>query len=84
VETVARKLVRRDVIPDVAALRALGKYVSDEVSELLLCSGDVLTSMQEGRKLAAVLLALVRNDRVGFKHRFEALGSVARSVPDFS
>jgi hypothetical protein len=78
---VARKLVRRDIIPDVVGLCGLGQQVSDEVAELLLRSGDVLTSMQECREFGAVVL--VGNERVGLEHRFEPLASVAILVPDF-
>jgi hypothetical protein len=66
VQTVARELVGCDVIPYLAALRSLGNEISDEVSRLCLCSGDVFTAMQQRRELAAVLLALVRNERVRF------------------
>jgi hypothetical protein len=61
VEAVARKLVRRDIIPDVAALCGLGQQVSEQVLELLLRSGDVRTLMHECRKFSAVLL--VGNER---------------------
>jgi hypothetical protein len=44
-EAVARELVGPDVVSEVAGLYALGQQLSDEGSELLLCSGDVLTSM---------------------------------------
>jgi len=45
VQAVTCKLVRDDVISEVAGLRALGDQVSDHVSDLLLRSGDVLVSM---------------------------------------
>jgi hypothetical protein len=83
VEAVAREFVRRDVIPDVADLRGLGQQVSDQMAELLLCSGDVLTSMQKCREFGAAVLAVLRDERVGLKHRFEPLASVAGSVSDF-
>ena len=55
VEAVARKLVRRDIIPDVARRCALGQQVSDEVAAVLRCPGDVLTVMQECRSVASVV-----------------------------
>jgi hypothetical protein len=85
VEAVARKLVGCDIVSDVAGRCAFGQQVSDEVAELLLRSGDVLTSMQECRAFSAAGPAqLVVNKRVGLEHRFEPLGSVTSLVPDFS
>jgi hypothetical protein len=37
----------RDIIPDVAGLCGLAQQVSDDVREVLLRLGDVLTSMQK-------------------------------------
>src|SRR5205823_9338305 len=82
VKAVARKLVRRDIIADIARSHGLDQQVPNEVAELLVRSGDVLTSMQECRELGAVVL--VGNERVGFEHGLEALGSRARPVADFS
>src|SRR5215211_1063277 len=59
VEAVARELLRRDIISDVAAVCTLGQQVSDHVAELLLRPGDVLTSMQECGEFGAVTLAVV-------------------------
>ncbi len=83
VEAVARKLVRRDIIPEVAGLCDLGQQVSDQVDELLLRPGDGLPSMQECREFGAVVLAVVGDERVGLEHRFEPLASVAGLVPEF-
>jgi len=66
VEAVARKLVRRDIVPKLARPCALGQQVSDEVPEVLLRSGDVFTSMQESREFCAVML--VGNERVRLEH----------------
>ncbi len=82
VEAVARKLVSRDIIPDVPGLDALGQQVSDQFAELLLRPGDVLLSMQECRQFGGV--ALVLNERVSLEHSFEPLGSVASLVSEFS
>ncbi|MEX0850237.1 MAG: hypothetical protein WD015_01925, partial [Gaiellaceae bacterium] len=79
-EAVARELVGRDIIPEVAGLCALAQQVSDEVAEVVLRSGDVLTSMQECREFGAVVLVL--NQRVGLEHGFEPLAGVASLVPD--
>src|SRR5262249_31414354 len=75
VEAVARELRRRDIVPDVAALRTLGQQVPDELVEVLLRSGDVLTSMQECRKLGVVVL--VENERECLEHGFEPVTRVA-------
>ena len=85
VEAVARKLVRRDIVADVAGLCSVGQQVSDEVAELLLRSDDVLTSMQECREFDAEFdaVVLVGNERVSFEYSFESLASVASLVPDF-
>ncbi len=65
VETVAGKLVRRDIIPNVAGLCSLDQQVSNQVDELLLRPGDVLTSVQECRKFGTVVLTLVGDRRRG-------------------
>lgn len=79
-QAVVRKFVRRDIIPEVTGLCAFDQQVSDEATELLLCSGDVLTSMHECRKLSAVVL--VANERVSSEHSFEPLARVTDLVPD--
>jgi hypothetical protein len=84
VEAVARKLVGRDIIPDVASLCGLAQQVSKHVSELLLRSGHLLVSMQERREVGIVVPAgLVGDDGVGLEHGFEPLASSASPVPDF-
>src|SRR5215207_5546118 len=80
VEAVARKLLGRDIVPDVARIRGLGQQVSDDVREVLLRSVGVLTSMQERREFARV--ALVLDECVGLEHGFEPLTRVARLIPD--
>jgi hypothetical protein len=79
-ETVSRKLVGRDVIPDVPGLCALRQQVSDEAVEVPLRSGDVLTAMQEGHEFGAVVL--VRNECKGFEYRFEPFKGFAGSIAD--
>jgi len=82
VEAVARELVRRDIVPEVAGPCALGQQVSDEALEVLLRSSDVLTSVQECRELGAVMLA--GDEGVGLEHGFEPLACVPGPVADFS
>src|SRR6266496_2067342 len=81
VEAVARELVRRDIIAEVPGFCPLDQQVSDEIGELLLCAGDMLTSMQECREFGPVVL--VGHERERVEHSFEPLASVARSVADF-
>jgi len=78
-ETVVRKLLRRDIIPEVTGLCALGQQVADDICEVLLRPGDVLISMQECREFGGV--ALVLNECVGLEHGFEPLTSVSSLVP---
>jgi hypothetical protein len=84
VEAVARKLLGRHIIPEVAGLCALGQQISDHVLELLLRSGDLLVSMQECGEFGVVVpVGLVGNEGVGLEHSFESLASVASLVSDF-
>ena len=83
VQAVARELLRRDIIPNVAAFCALGQEVSDQVDELLLRPVDVLTSMQERHEFGAVVFAVVVVEGIGLQHSFEPLGSAASLVPEF-
>jgi hypothetical protein len=83
VEAVARELVRRDIVPDVAGLCGLAQQVSDHVAELLLRPGDVLVSMQERRECGAVVLAVMGDEGIGLQYSFEPLTSAASPVPDF-
>ncbi len=83
-EAVARELLRRDIVPDIAGLWGLGQQVSDHVAELLLRSGDLVVSMQERREFGVVVpVGLVGDERVGLQHSFEPLASVASLVPEF-
>ena len=84
-EAVARKLVRRHIVPEVAGLLSLGQQVSDEVAELVLRSADVLTPMEECHELGAVDdRDIVVDERVGLEHRYEPLAGVAGSVSEFA
>jgi hypothetical protein len=67
--------LRRDIVAEIAPLCGLSQHLSDDVAELLLRWGDVLTSMQEWGEFGAVVL--VGNERVGLQHSFEPLSSVA-------
>ena len=80
VETVARKLLGRDILPEMAGLRTLGQQVLDETGELLLRPGDVFTPVKKRRKFGAVVL--VGNECVGLENSFEPLAGIATPVPD--
>ena len=73
-EAVARELVGRDIVRDVAGLCGLGQ-VSDEVAGLLQRSSQVFASIHECRQFGAVVL--VGDERVGLEHSCELLASVA-------
>ena len=70
-EAVARELVGRNVLPNLAVLGAFAEHVPDEPLEMLLRPHDVLAMVQESRKLGAVVL--VANKRVCLEHGFEPL-----------
>ncbi len=58
---------------------AAGQQVSDHVAQLLLLSGDLLVSMEEGHEFGVVVpVGLVGDEREGLEHSFESLASVAR------
>jgi len=79
VEAIARELVRRNIIAEGAGFRGLGQQVSDHVAQLLLRSGDLLVSMEEGHEFGVVApVGLVGDERDGLEHSFESLASVAR------
>lgn len=61
VEAVAREFVRHDIIPDLAVSAASVSRPRIKPPELLLPSGDVLTSMHERPEFGAVVL--VGNER---------------------
>jgi hypothetical protein len=84
VQAVARQLVSRDVVPDLAGRRGRGEQVPEEVAELSLRSGQVLAPVHERRQVGAVVRAgtLVGDARVGLEHHFEPLARVGGSVPD--
>src|SRR6266511_179599 len=84
VETVARELVRCDIIADVAGLCGLGQQLSDHAVELLLGSGDLPVAMQERPQFGvAVAVRLMRDERVSVQHRLESLARVAGVVSGF-
>jgi hypothetical protein len=56
VEAVHREFVRRNIVPEVAGGHCFGQQVSDEIAELLSRLLEMFTSVQERRKLAAVVL----------------------------
>jgi len=83
-EAVARELVRRDVVPKLAGLCALGQKVADHGAELQLRSGDLPVSMQERREFGVVVpVRLVGDEGEGLQHGFESLAGVPSLVSDF-
>ena len=82
VQAVARKLVRRDISPDVACISDIGQETSNQLDELVLRSGEVLISMQEFREFGAVLFAVMNDECVGLEHGFEPIAGVTGLVPD--
>lgn len=59
VEAIGRKLVRRDIVPEFTGVRDLGQQASDQVDELLLRFGDLLTAMQQCREFGSVAPAVM-------------------------
>ena len=82
VEAVARELLRRDIVADVAGVRSLRQQFADKVQELLLRAGNMLALMEERHQLGPVMAAVVSDECVGVEHRFEPLPGVAASGPD--
>jgi hypothetical protein len=80
VEAVRRELTRRDVIADVAGHCGVGKQAFDQVADMLLCSRDVFTSMQQRGELVAV--DVVVKERVGLEHRRESFTRIVSMVSD--
>ena len=80
-EAVAGEFLWRDITAHLAAGRALGQQVSDEVPELLVGLGDMGTSMQRRGQVAAGML--VEDQRVGPEHRRKPLAGTTSLVPDF-
>jgi hypothetical protein len=78
VQAIGRKLVRGDVVPEIARRSTLGQQFADEVVEMMLRLDDVLASMQACREFGAVMLV---RDELGFQHSFEPLAGVASPVP---
>ncbi len=81
-QAVERKLVGRDIIPDVAGSSALNNQVSNEVGQVLPCPADVLVAMQQRPEFAG--MALVLNECVGIEHCFEPLDRFASLVSECS
>lgn len=54
-ETVARQLVRGDIIPDSAALGTLGQHVPEHVAESPLRLSHLVISVQECAELRVVM-----------------------------
>jgi hypothetical protein len=54
VDAIARELVRRYIVPDIAILCSLGQQVSDYFVDLELRSSDPLVLMEERREFGVV------------------------------
>lgn len=81
-ETVARQLVRWDIIADVAGRCDLEQQVADHAADPLLGTGDSVVAVQERRELAVVMpMRLVGDEGIGLQHRVQPLAGRARSVP---
>jgi hypothetical protein len=78
VDTVACKLVRRDIIPNISGLHAIDQQVSDEIAEVLRRPADMFVSMQKCLHFSGV--ALVLDERVCPEHSFESFGRGASLV----
>jgi hypothetical protein len=50
VEAVIHELVRSDILPYVASRFGVDDQAADKIPELMLCSDDLLVSMQERRE----------------------------------
>ena len=81
VEAVTREFIGRNVIADSAGPCAFDEQGSEEFGQLLLCSVDMLASMQKCRKVVSVVL--VDDQGVCVQHSFEALARVAGLIADF-
>ncbi|WP_287051762.1 hypothetical protein [Mesorhizobium sp.] len=55
-EAIGRKLVRRDVVPEIARRCTLGQQIADEMVELMLRLDDVFASMQACCEFDAMVL----------------------------
>jgi hypothetical protein len=76
VQAVGRQLAGSDVVAEVAGVCGLGEQLAEELAEMLLGARGVLSAMQQGGDLAAVVL--VPDERVGLEHRCESLGGRSR------
>jgi hypothetical protein len=83
VQTVARKLLGRDIVSEVASGRSLGQQVCEQGVQLLLRSGNRCTPVQECPELCgAMTLAAVADVGIGLQHRFEAGIGIAVPIPE--
>ena len=61
-------------------LHGLDEQVANNPREPLFWSGNVLVSMDQRGELSAVLMTLVRDQRVGLEHGFKTLACVSGFV----
>jgi hypothetical protein len=73
-----RELVGGDIVPQFSGVGDLGQQAPDQVNELLSCSGDALSSMEEGTEFGALIPAVMRDEGVGLEHGFKPFGCATR------
>jgi len=78
VQTVGGELVGRYVVAQFAGLGAFDEQVADEVAQLVLCSDDMFTAVQESHEFSVV--ALVGDVGVVLEDRLESRGGRCRLV----
>src|SRR5262245_62508366 len=80
-EAVARKLVGRDIVPDLTRLRGCCQQIADEIAKALMRVVEVLTRV-DNRGNLSVVGSLEGHERVGLDDRFEPIARVADTVAD--
>ena len=84
-EAVACELVGGDIIAELAGICALGDEVADHAMELSLRLDKLVTPVHECREFSVmVAMGLLREERIGLEHCFEALVNIAYPVSYFS
>ena len=84
-EAVARELVGGDIIAELASICALGDEVADHAMELSLRLDKLVTPVDGCREFCVVVaVGLLRKERIGLEHGFEAPANIAYPVSYFS
>ena len=83
-EAVARELVGGDIIAELAGICALGDEVADHAMELSLRLDKLVTPVHGCREFCVmVAVGLLREERIGLEHCFEAPANIAYPVSYF-